>query len=265
MGASLGLTVGRRFLSLCPSTCSWHHTHHVLTYLQLWMEFHSASTPSLTCAQTWWYVTLAHTVQLPFGSLIVISLFLTQALNSPLKDIHIKSVQDIENEVKYQFTLGLSVTSCESLPNISAPSVLPLFVQYNYTFVVEESAAKRIRPTVSAGGAPSTHWWLIIRSSSGKEKCLSPSPFTCQYIKLALPHFYSQALHFYNLPKTYLVELLLCDLNLRLRCLLLYKFNLWRWHKIKDVIKRNHCRMAEKGCSLLLDIFTPKVALTGVI
>uniref|UniRef100_H2UAV3 Multivesicular body subunit 12A n=1 Tax=Takifugu rubripes TaxID=31033 RepID=H2UAV3_TAKRU len=47
------------------------------------------------------------------------------ALNNPLKDIHIKSLQDIENE-------------------------------YNYTFVVEESAAKRIKPTVSAGGAPAT-------------------------------------------------------------------------------------------------------------
>ncbi|TWW59532.1 Multivesicular body subunit 12A ESCRT-I complex subunit MVB12A [Takifugu flavidus] len=47
------------------------------------------------------------------------------ALNNPLKDIHIKSLQDIENE-------------------------------YNYTFVVEESAAKRLKPTVSAGGAPAT-------------------------------------------------------------------------------------------------------------
>lgn len=46
------------------------------------------------------------TVQLLFESLIVISPFLSQALNSPLKDIRIKSVQDIENEVKYQLALG---------------------------------------------------------------------------------------------------------------------------------------------------------------
>lgn len=45
------------------------------------------------------------TVQLLFESLIVISPFLSQGLNSPLKDIHIKSVQDIENEVKYQLAL----------------------------------------------------------------------------------------------------------------------------------------------------------------
>lgn len=39
------------------------------------------------------------------------SLFLSQALNTPLKDIHIKSVQDIENEVNYQLALGFSDTS----------------------------------------------------------------------------------------------------------------------------------------------------------
>ncbi|XP_047434558.1 multivesicular body subunit 12A [Mugil cephalus] len=43
-------------------------------------------------------------------------------LNSQLNNIRIKSLQDIENE-------------------------------YNYTFVVEESAAKRTRPSVSTGGA----------------------------------------------------------------------------------------------------------------
>ncbi|XP_029291111.1 multivesicular body subunit 12A [Cottoperca gobio] len=45
-------------------------------------------------------------------------------LNSQLNNIRIKSLQDIENE-------------------------------YNYTFAVEESAAKRIRPSVPTGGAPS--------------------------------------------------------------------------------------------------------------
>ncbi|TNM85469.1 hypothetical protein fugu_007740 [Takifugu bimaculatus] len=74
-------------------------------------------------------VTVGHThavtAWLPFGSLLIIPPFPSQALNNPLKDIHIKSLQDIENE-------------------------------YNYTFVVEESAAKRIKPTVSAGGAPAT-------------------------------------------------------------------------------------------------------------
>ncbi|TKS68985.1 Multivesicular body subunit 12A ESCRT-I complex subunit MVB12A [Collichthys lucidus] len=45
-------------------------------------------------------------------------------LNSQLNNIRIKSLQDIENE-------------------------------YNYTFVVEEAAAKRIRPLVSSGSTPS--------------------------------------------------------------------------------------------------------------
>nr|XP_046263640.1 multivesicular body subunit 12A isoform X2 [Scatophagus argus] len=45
-------------------------------------------------------------------------------LSSPLNSICIKSLQDIENE-------------------------------YNYTFVVEESAAKRTRPSLPAGGTPS--------------------------------------------------------------------------------------------------------------
>ncbi|XP_051241343.1 multivesicular body subunit 12A isoform X1 [Dicentrarchus labrax] len=48
----------------------------------------------------------------------------TLQLNSQLNNIRIKSLQDIENE-------------------------------YNYTFVVEESAAKRTRPSVSAGSTPS--------------------------------------------------------------------------------------------------------------
>lgn len=32
--------------------------------------------------------------------------------------------------------------------------------QYNYTFAVEESAAKRIRPSLPAGGAPAAPWPL---------------------------------------------------------------------------------------------------------
>ncbi|XP_070777087.1 multivesicular body subunit 12A-like [Enoplosus armatus] len=48
----------------------------------------------------------------------------TAQLNSQLNNIRIKSLQDIENE-------------------------------YNYTFVVEESAAKRTRPSVPTGGPPS--------------------------------------------------------------------------------------------------------------
>lgn len=63
---------------------------------------------------------------------------------------------------------------------------------------MEESAAKRIRPTVSAGGAPATQWWLIVCSFSGMtvEECLSPSLFTCQDSKLALPRCHSQAFRF---------------------------------------------------------------------
>lgn len=52
--------------------------------------------------------THAVTAWLPFGSLVLIPPFPSQALNNPLKDIHIKSLQDIENEVKYQ-SLSVSV------------------------------------------------------------------------------------------------------------------------------------------------------------
>lgn len=43
------------------------------------------------------------------------------------------------------------------------PLVLSSFAppfQYNYTFAVEESAAKRIRPSLPAGGAPAAQWSL---------------------------------------------------------------------------------------------------------
>lgn len=105
---------------------------------------------------------------------------------------------------------------------------------------MEESAAKRIRPTVSAGGAPTTQWWSIRRSFSGMtvEECLSPSLFTCQDRKLALPHYHSQAFRFYNWPKTLLVGLSLHYHDLSLCSLFLHKISLWRCRNVIKMIAR---------------------------
>lgn len=77
-------------------------------------------------------------------------------LNSQLNNIQIKSHMDIENEVGLNLCLGFKrVTSSCMLILLF---ILFYFFQYNYTFTVEKSASKRIRPSASTESASSAQW-----------------------------------------------------------------------------------------------------------
>lgn len=160
------------------------------------MEFPLAFTQSLTSRQTaryicstilkWWTpvknVTVFCLTLSLFLSLCLIFLSQTQ-LNSQLNNIRIKSLQDIENEVRSHLTLS----PCSVILKLRTYTFLDKddthfvsFFQYNYTFVAEESAAKRTRPSVSTGDAPSAQWSLNFDKATVADLCvlLCPKAFS---------------------------------------------------------------------------------------
>lgn len=106
--------------------------------------------------------------------------FLPQNLNSQISHIHIKSLMDIENEVQSHAafshnseSIGFHPEKSWSLCFVHLNISFCIHPQYNYTFAVEESAAKRLRPSLPAGGASAAQWsekeddgWYILPSFS---------------------------------------------------------------------------------------------------
>lgn len=86
------------------------------------------------------------------------------------------SHQVSEGHWKRGTAFGLNPVVCETRTFIPEKKLLAYcvcfacFFQYNYTFVVEESAAKRTRPTLPAGGAAAAQWSLSGCSSGYRRR-----------------------------------------------------------------------------------------------